>query len=43
MKDITKKLDSHPTEEFSAKITQELKIMKENSHIFINLHIEQSN
>ena len=28
-----KKLDSDPTEEFSTKITQELKIMKENSHI----------
>ena len=28
-----KKLDSDPTEEFSSKITQELKIMKENSHI----------
>jgi hypothetical protein len=27
------KLDSDPTEEFSTKITQELKIMKENSHI----------
>ena len=28
-----KKLDSDPTEEFSTRITQELKIMKENSHI----------
>jgi hypothetical protein len=28
-----KKMDSDPTEEFSTKITQELKIMKENSHI----------
>ena len=28
-----KKLDSDPTEEFSTKITQELQIMKENSHI----------
>ena len=28
-----KKLDSYPTEEFSTKKTQELKIMKENSHI----------
>ena len=28
-----KKLDSHPTEEFSTKIKQELKIMKENGHI----------
>ena len=28
-----KKLDSDPTEEFSSKITQEVKIMKENSHI----------
>ena len=28
-----KKLDSDPTKEFSTKITQELKIMKENSHI----------
>ena len=28
-----KKLDSDPTEEFSTKITQELKNMKENSHI----------
>ena len=28
-----KTLDSDPTEEFSTKITQELKIMKENSHI----------
>ena len=28
-----KKLDSDPTEEFITKITQELKIMKENSHI----------
>ena len=28
-----KKLDSDPTEEFSTKITQELKIMKENGHI----------
>jgi hypothetical protein len=28
-----KKLDSDPAEEFSTKITQELKIMKENSHI----------
>jgi hypothetical protein len=28
-----KKLDSDPTEEFSTKITQELKIMNENSHI----------
>ena len=28
-----KQLDSDPTEEFSTKITQELKIMKENSHI----------
>ena len=28
-----KKLDSDPMEEFSTKITQELKIMKENSHI----------
>jgi hypothetical protein len=28
-----KKLDSDPTEEFSTKITQELKLMKENSHI----------
>jgi hypothetical protein len=27
------KLDSDPTEEFSTKITQELTIMKENSHI----------
>jgi hypothetical protein len=27
-----KKLDSDPTEEFSTKITQELKIIKENSH-----------
>ena len=27
------KLDSDPTEEFSTKITQELKIMKENGHI----------
>jgi hypothetical protein len=27
-----KKLDSDPTEEFSTKITQELKLMKENSH-----------
>ena len=33
MKDFYKKLDSDPTEEFSTKITQELKIMKENSHI----------
>ena len=33
MKDFTKKLDSDPTEEFSTKITQELNIMKENSHI----------
>ena len=31
-----KKLDSDPTEEFSTKITQELKIMKENSHIAKN-------
>ena len=43
MNDFTKKLYSHPTEEFSAKITQELTIMKENSNIFINLHNEQSN
>ena len=28
-----KKLDSDPTKEFSTRITQELKIMKENSHI----------
>ena len=28
-----KKLDSDPTEEFSTNITQELKIMNENSHI----------
>jgi hypothetical protein len=28
-----KKMDSDPTEEFSTKITQELKIMKENGHI----------
>ena len=28
-----KKLDSDPTEEFSTKITQELKIMKENGYI----------
>ena len=28
-----KKLDSDPTEEFSTRKTQELKIMKENSHI----------
>ena len=28
-----KKLDSNSTEEFSTKITQELKIMKQNSHI----------
>ena len=28
-----KKLDSHPTEEFITNITQELIIMKENSHI----------
>ena len=28
-----KKLDSDPTEEFSTKITQEIIIMKENSHI----------
>jgi hypothetical protein len=28
-----KKMDSDPTEEFSTKITQELKLMKENSHI----------
>ena len=28
-----KKLDSDPTEEFSTKITRELKIMKDNSHI----------
>jgi hypothetical protein len=28
-----KKLDSDPTEEFITKITQELIIMKENSHI----------
>jgi hypothetical protein len=28
-----KKMDSDPTEEFSTKITQELNIMKENSHI----------
>ena len=28
-----KKLDSDPTEEFGTKITQELKIMKENSYI----------
>jgi hypothetical protein len=36
MKDFTKKLDSDPTEEFSTKITQELTIMKENSHIHKN-------
>ena len=30
---LYKKLDSDPTEEFSTKITQELKIMKENNHI----------
>ena len=30
---LYKKLDSDLTEEFSNKITQELKIMKENSHI----------
>jgi hypothetical protein len=28
-----KKLDSDPTKEFSTRITQELTIMKENSHI----------
>jgi hypothetical protein len=28
-----KKLDSDPTKEFSTRITQELKIMRENSHI----------
>jgi hypothetical protein len=28
-----KNLDSYPTEEFSTKMTQELTIMKENSHI----------
>jgi hypothetical protein len=28
-----KKLDSDPTEEFSTKITQKLKIMKKNSNI----------
>jgi hypothetical protein len=28
-----KKLDSDPTDELSTKIAQELKIMKENSHI----------
>ena len=32
-----KKLDSDPTEEFSTKITQELKIMKENGHIDKNI------
>ena len=35
-----KKLDSDPpTEEFSTKITQELKIMKENSHIDKNTRL----
>jgi hypothetical protein len=33
IKFLQKKLDSNPTEEFSTKITQELKIMKENSYI----------
>jgi hypothetical protein len=33
MKDFTKNWTLNPTEEFSTKITQELKIMKENSHI----------
>ena len=28
-----KKMDSDPTEEFSTRITQGLKLMKENSHI----------
>ena len=28
-----KKLDSHPIEQFSTKIKQKFKIMKENSHI----------
>jgi hypothetical protein len=34
-----KKLDSDPTKEFSTKITQELKIMKENSHIDKNTFV----
>ena len=33
MKDFTKNWTLTPTEEFNTKITQELKIMKENSHI----------
>ena len=35
-----KKLDSDPTEEFSTKITQELIIMKENSHIDKNTYLK---
>jgi hypothetical protein len=39
MKDFTKKLDSDPMEEFSTKITQEIIIMTENSHIDKKLSI----
>jgi len=35
-----KKLDSDLTEEFSTKITQELTIMKENSHIDKNTYLK---
>jgi hypothetical protein len=33
MQDVYKKLNSDPTEEFGTKLTQELKIMNETSHI----------
>ena len=35
-----KNLDSDPTEEFSTNITQELKIMTENSHIDKNISVQ---